>query len=89
VAGNDRAASREVVGWYGVWVLASVKELGLGATRDLLRMSMDNTVLVNWKRGDIMGKLVACGRGVEVGDWLGLIMLTATVGDFLHVFRRA
>jgi hypothetical protein len=79
-----------VVRWYSVWVLASVKELVLGATRDLLRMGVDNAVLVSWKRGDIMGKLVACGRRSRNGGLAGFDQASSnSAGDFLHVFRRA
>lgn len=67
VASNHRTASGDVR-WDGVWVLAPVKELregwmGLGTTRNLLGMSVGDTVLVNWKRGNIVGELVAGGRG--------------------------
>ena len=76
-----------------MWVLVSVKELGdgwvgLGSTGDLLRMSVGNTVLVNWR--DIMGKLVTSGGRGRGG---GLIRFghvdSDSTGDFLHVFRRA
>jgi len=63
VAGNHRAASGNVR-WGGVLVVASMEDLGHGwmrlqTTRNLLGMSVGDTVLVNRKRGDIVGKLVA------------------------------
>lgn len=65
VAGNHRAAGGNVR-WGGVLVVAPMEDLshgwmGLETTRNLLGMSVGNTVLVNWRRGDIVGKLVARG----------------------------
>jgi hypothetical protein len=95
MVGNHRAASRDAVGWTSVWVLASLEVLGegrvgLGATGHLLRMSVRDTVLVNWERGNIMGKLVVSGRGYGSGRLAGLDHINGSdAGDFLHVFGRA
>ena len=94
VAGNHRAAGGDVR-WGGMWVLASVNELGDGwmglrTTWNLLGMSVGNTVLVNWKRGDIMCKLVARGRRGRSGGLAGLNHVNSSnAGNFLHVFRGA
>jgi hypothetical protein len=72
-----------------MWVLVPMKELGdrwmgLGSAWDLLRMSVGNTVLVNW------GELVASGRGSRSGGLVGLGHVDCNrASDFLHVFRRA
>jgi hypothetical protein len=90
MVGNHRAAGRDAVGWCSVRVLASLKELGdgwvgLGATWNLLRMSVRDTVLV-----DIMGKLVVSGRRCRSGRLAGLDHVnSSSVGDFLHVFGGA
>jgi len=65
VAGNHRAASRNVR-WDGVLVMAPMEDLGhswmrLETTWNLLGMSVGDTILVNWRRGDIVSKLVARG----------------------------
>jgi hypothetical protein len=76
-------------------VLAPVKELGDGwvglrATWDLLRMNVGNTVLVNWDRGDVMGKLMASWWGSRSGGLAGFYHVDSdSAGDFLHVFKRA
>jgi hypothetical protein len=92
VGGNHRAVSGDVR-WCSVWVLAPVKELGdgwvrLGTTRNLLRMSLGNTILVNWVRGHIVGKL-AGGWGSRSGGLAGLDHVnSSSASNFLHVFRR-
>jgi hypothetical protein len=78
-----------------MWVLVSVEELGdgwvgLGATWNLLGMSVRNTVLVNRERGDIMGKLVAGGRGIRSGGLAGFDHVdSSSTGNFLYILRRA
>jgi hypothetical protein len=72
-----------------------VKELadgwvGLGTSWDLLRMSVGSTVMVNWKRGDIMGKLVASGRRNGSGGLAGFERAnSSSAGNLLNVFRKA
>jgi hypothetical protein len=61
---NNWAVVGDVMRRCDVWVLTSVNELGeslvgLGTTGDL---GLCNPVLVNWKRGSVVGKLVAGGR---------------------------
>lgn len=64
--------------------------MGLGTTWDLLRMSVSNTILVNWRRGDIMGKLVVGGRGSRSGGLAGFNHAdSSSTSDFFHLFRRA
>jgi len=64
--------------------------MGLGTTWNLLRMNVGNTVLVNWKRGDIVGKLVARGRGNRSRGLAGLNHVnSSSAGNFLHLFRGA
>lgn len=83
------------MGWCSVWVLASLKELGdgwvgLGATWHLLRMSVGNTILVNWERGNIMGKLMVSGRRYRSGRLAGFDHVnSSSAADFLHVFGGA
>jgi hypothetical protein len=78
-----------------VRVLASLKELidgrvGLGATWNLLRMSVGRTILVSWERRDVVGKLVVGGRGSSSGGPAGFDHVdSSSSGNFLHVFRRA
>ena len=78
--------------WSSVWVLASLEELGdgwvgLGATWHLLRMSVRNTVLVNWERGNIMGELVVGGRRDRSGRLAGFDHVNGgSAADVLHVF---
>jgi hypothetical protein len=94
VARNHRAASGNVR-WGGVRVLACVKELGdswmgLGTTRNLVGMRVGNTVLVNWRRGGIVGKLVARGWGSRSGGLAGLNRVNSdSMGNLFYVFRRA
>jgi hypothetical protein len=53
-------------------------------------MSVGNTVLVNWDRGDVMGKLMTSGRGSGSGGLAGFCHVDSNgAGDFLHVFRGA
>jgi len=56
----------------------------------LLGMSVGNTVLVNWGRGGVMGKLVAGGRGSRSGGLAGFGHVhSSSASYFLHVVRRA
>ena len=93
VTGNDRAASGVVVRRCGMRVLAPLKELrdsrvGLGPTWSLLRMSVGNTVLVSWERGDVMSKLITSGRGSRSGGLAGFDHIDGSgADDFLHIFR--
>jgi hypothetical protein len=95
MAGNNRAATGIVVRWYSVWMLASVKELGngwvgLGSTRNLLRVSVGNTVLANWERWGVVGKLVAGRRGNRSGGLAGFDHVNSnSSGEFFRVFRGA
>jgi hypothetical protein len=72
-----------------------VKELGdswvgVRPARDLLRMSVGNTVLVNWNRGDGVGKLVASGRGIGSRGLAGFDHVDgSSTDDFLYIFGRA
>ena len=95
MASDDRAASGGVVGRCSMRELASMEELsdcrvGLGATRNLLRMSVGHTVLVSWERRGIVGKLVVSGRRSRSGGLAGFDHVdSSSAADLLHILGRA
>lgn len=95
MGGNDWFSRRDMLGWCGVLMLMCVSELGmnvrgLGSTGDLLRMSLNNAILVDGKWGSIVNKLVARGRRRRDGGLAAFDRVdNGGVGDVFHFLGRA